>query len=65
MSGAPKPKAAVTLVLGLGQLVAFASSFYLLGVLGDPIAADLALPPTFVFSLMSVAMVVTPLVAAP
>lgn len=65
MSGAPKPKAAITLVLGLGQLVAFASSFYLLGVLGDPIAADLALPPTFVFSLMSVAMVVTPLVAAP
>lgn len=63
MSGEPQSKAVVTLVLGLGQLVAFASSFYLLGVLGDPIAADLDLPPTFVFSLMSVAMVVTPLVA--
>lgn len=63
MSGELQSKAVVTLVLGLGQLVAFASSFYLLGVLGDPIAADLDLPPTFVFSLMSVAMVVTPLVA--
>src|SRR5437868_3674412 len=54
---------AITLVLGFGQTIAFASSFYLLGVLGDVIASDLALSPTFVFSLMSVALAVTPLVA--
>jgi MFS family permease len=56
-------QASITVVLGLGQTVAFASSFYLLAVLGDAVAADLALTPTFVFSLMSVALVVTPLVA--
>lgn len=54
---------ATTLVLGLGQTIAFASSFYLLGVLGDAIAADLALNSIFVFSLMSLALAVTPLVA--
>lgn len=57
------PQTAITLVLGLGQTIAFASSFYLLGVLGDAIAADLALSPTLVFSLMSLALAVTPLVA--
>ncbi len=57
------PQTAITLVLGFGQTIAFASSFYLLGVLGDAIAADLALSPTFVFSLMSVALAVTPFVA--
>lgn len=54
---------AITLVLGFGQTVAFASSFYLLGVLGDAIAADLRFSPTVIFSLMSVAVAVTPLVA--
>ncbi|CAN5902195.1 hypothetical protein BH11PSE1_BH11PSE1_18940 [soil metagenome] len=44
------------LALGAGQTIAFAYSFYLLGVLGDDIAADLRLAPTFVFSLMSVAL---------
>jgi len=57
------PQTAIMLVLGLGQTIAFASSFYLLGVLGDAIAADLALAPTFVFGLMSLALAVTPLVA--
>ena len=54
---------AITLVLGFGQTIAFASSFYLLGVLGDAIAADLRFSPTVIFSLMSVALAVTPLVA--
>jgi hypothetical protein len=53
---------ATTLVLGLGQTIAFASSSHLLGVLGDAIAAGLALSP-FVFRLMSLALAVTPLVA--
>ncbi|CAN5665266.1 MFS transporter [soil metagenome] len=52
------------LALGLGQTIAFASSFYLMGVLGDDIAADLHLAPTFVFSLMSVALAASA-VAAP
>ncbi|MES2724394.1 MAG: MFS transporter [Pseudomonadota bacterium] len=46
----------IMLALGLGQTIAFASSFYLIGVLGDAIAADLRIAPTFVFSLMSVAL---------
>lgn len=58
------PQTVIMLALGLGQTIAFASSFYLMGVLGDDIAADLALPPTFVFSLMSVALAASA-VAAP
>ena len=52
------------LALGLGQTIAFASSFYLIGVLGDDIATDLTLAPTLVFSLMSVALAASA-VAAP
>jgi hypothetical protein len=37
-------QARIALVPGLGQIVAFGSSFYLLGSLGDPIARDLGLP---------------------
>ena len=58
------PQTVIMLALGLGQTIAFASSFYLMGVLGDDMAADLALPPTFVFSLMSVALAASA-VAAP
>ncbi|MBR7619615.1 hypothetical protein JKL49_09470 [Phenylobacterium sp. 20VBR1] len=50
------PQTVIMLALGAGQTIAFASSFYLLGVMGDDIAADLRLAPTFVFSLMSVAL---------
>ena len=57
------PQTVIMLALGLGQTIAFASSFYLMGVLGDDIAADLALPPTFVFSLMSVALAASALIA--
>jgi cyanate permease len=59
----PAGQGAITLALGLGQTVAFASSFYLLGVLGDPIARDLRLAPTFIFSLMSLALLATALAA--
>ncbi|MFN3514017.1 MAG: MFS transporter [Phenylobacterium sp.] len=56
-------KARIVLVLGVGQIFAFGSSFYLLGVLGDPIARDLGLPPAFVFSLMSAALLMSGLLA--
>ena len=58
------PQTVIMLALGLGQTIAFASSFYLIGVLGDDIAADLTLAPTLVFSLMSVALAASA-VAAP
>jgi MFS family permease len=57
----PARRAAVTLTLGLGQTVAFASSYYLMGVLGDAVAADLAVSPTVVFALTSLALAVQPL----
>ena len=42
MSGLRQP-AVVVAGLGLGQIVAFACSFYLMGVLGDAIGRDLGL----------------------
>lgn len=56
-------QAAITLVLGLGQTVAFASSYYLMGVLADAVAADLKLQPTLIFLLMSLALAVSPLLS--
>lgn len=52
---------ALVLALGFGQMVAFASSFYLLGVLGDPMARDLKTSPQIMFSLMSLALLVSAL----
>ncbi|NBB14250.1 MFS transporter [Caulobacter sp. SLTY] len=49
----------LVLVLGLGQMVAFASSFYLLGVLGDPIARDLGVSSGRVFGLLSMAFLIS------
>ncbi|MCR5880067.1 MFS transporter [Phenylobacterium sp. J367] len=43
---------------GLGQIAAFACSFYLMGVLGDPIARDLGLPDAFVFGTVSLSLLV-------
>ena len=56
-------QAAITLILGLGQTVAFASSYYLMGVLADAVAADLQLAPTAIFILMSAALAVSPLLS--
>src|SRR6185436_12859522 len=53
------PPIATVLALGAGQIVAYASSFYLLGTLGDPICRDLGLSPAFVFGLMSAALLVS------
>ena len=57
------PPTAIMLALGAGQMLAFASSFYLLGVMGDTIARDLALRPSLVVSLMSLALLTSALVA--
>jgi predicted MFS family arabinose efflux permease len=53
---------AIMLALGAGQMLAFASSFYLLGVMGDTIARDLALRPSLVISLMSLALLASAVV---
>ncbi|HEY9235900.1 MULTISPECIES: MFS transporter [Phenylobacterium] len=67
MSGEPTHsrarQATITLVLGLGQTVAFASSYYLMGVMADPLAADLGLSPAVVFGLMSGALAISPLLS--
>lgn len=55
--------AILTLGLGAGQMLAFASSFYLMGVLGDGMAADLGLRPSLVVGLMSLALAASALAA--
>lgn len=49
-------------VLGLGQIVAFASSYYLLGVLADSLAADFRMRPATVFSALSTAFLLSALI---
>lgn len=46
-------------VLGLGQVVAFASSYYLLGVLADSMARGLGLPASRLFAALSVAFLIS------
>jgi len=56
--------AAIVAGFGLGQIVAFACSFYLMGVLGDAIGRDLGVSATFVFATVSLSLAV-PAFAAP
>ena len=46
-------------ILGFGQIVAFASSYYLLGVLADPMARAFGLSPTRLFTALSVAFLIS------
>ena len=46
-------------VLGLGQIVAFASSYYLLGVMADPIARGLKTSPAQLFTALSAALLLS------
>lgn len=46
-------------ILGLGQVVAFASSYYLLGVLADPMARSLRLAPSALFTALSAAFLIS------
>lgn len=58
-----RPKSLVVAGFGVGQVAAFASSFYLMGVLGDAVARDLGLSPTFVFVTVSLSLAVPALLA--
>jgi len=58
-----RPQGLIVAGFGLGQIVAFACSFYLMGVLGDAIGRDLRLSPTFVFATVSLSLAVPALVA--
>jgi MFS family permease len=49
-------------VLGLGQMVAFASSFYLLGVLAEPISHDLDMPATCLFAAMTGSYIISAII---
>jgi predicted MFS family arabinose efflux permease len=54
----------LVLAMGLGQMIAFASSFYLMGGLGDAIRRDVPVTATFVSALFSAALAV-PAFASP
>ncbi len=58
-----RPQVLVVGGLGLGQIVAFACSFYLMGVLGDAIGRDLGLSTTFVFATVSLSLAVPAVIA--
>src|ERR1700755_3132592 len=58
-----RPQALIVGGFGLGQIVAFASSFYLMGVLGDAIGRDLGLSTTFVFAMVSLSLAMPALIA--
>ncbi|WP_374471417.1 MFS transporter [Phenylobacterium sp.] len=58
-----RPQSLVVAGFGLGQIAAFACSFYLMGVLGDPIARELDLPDAFVFGTVSLSLLVPAFVA--
>jgi MFS family permease len=46
-------------VLGLGMIVSFASSYYLMGVLAEPLAAGVGTSPSVVFTALSGAFLVS------
>lgn len=55
----------IVAVLGLGQVVAFASSYYLLGVLADPMAQTLRLAPSALFTALSAAFLISAVFSPP
>lgn len=64
LRASPQPREGVlVLAMGLGQMIAFASSFYLMGVLGDAIGRDLRLTTGLVFGMVSLALAVTAVTA--
>jgi predicted MFS family arabinose efflux permease len=58
-----RPQLAIVAALGFGQMLSFASSFYLLGVLGEGAAHDLHARPALISSLLSVALLASALSA--
>jgi predicted MFS family arabinose efflux permease len=53
----------VVIGFGLGQIAAFACSFYLMGAIGDAVGRDLGLSATFVFATVSLSLAVPALVS--
>jgi MFS family permease len=45
--------------IGLGQTLAWASSYYLPAILADPIARDIGIPPSWIFAAFSAALLVS------
>lgn len=60
MSGpaAPGDRRRVVVAIGLGQLLAWGSSYYLLAIVARPMAATLQLPPVWVYAYFSAALLV-------
>jgi len=58
-----RPQALIVAGLGLGQMLSFGSSFYLLGVIGEGVAGSLSLRPALVSSLLSLALLASALSA--
>ena len=58
-----RPQPLIVAGLGLGQMLSFGSSFYLLGVIGEGIAHSLSLRPALVSSLLSLALLASALSA--
>jgi predicted MFS family arabinose efflux permease len=52
-------KLAVVIPLGITQTVAWASSYYLLAILAEPIAHDMRMPSTAVFAAFSAALLIS------
>ncbi len=52
----------IVTALGTAQTLAWASSYYLVAILADPLARDLAISTTVVFAAFSVAMLLSGLV---
>lgn len=60
-AGRPRPKIVSVCVLGTTQTLAWASSYYLLAILADPIARELGIPSSLLFGLFSGALLITAL----
>lgn len=57
-----KSRVGITVALGFAQMLAWASSYYLIAILGDPMAQSLNLSSTTVFAAFSVALLVSGLI---
>lgn len=60
-AGAPASSRRVIGAVGLGQLLAWGSSYYLLAIVARPMAATLGLPPVWVYGCFSAALLVAAL----
>lgn len=59
---ARSPMVAITCMLGLGQVLAWGSSYYLAAILADPASHDLGVPATFFFAAFSLSLVIAAIV---